>query len=127
MSTHEREDGPRRLERRPPEGDPLGLVALSEALDRLVRLRDETLESAARPARWVICVDALERTFHAVAEKYELLRDRYALLKRGNSQLADELSWLRDQCDDLASGRLDPLAEVAPPPGSDPAEPEPER
>lgn len=115
---------PRRHDRRPAEGDPLGLVALAEAIDRLVRLRDELLDSAARPARWVLCVDGIERAYGAVAEKYELLRDRYALLKRGNAQLADELSWLRDQCDDLASGRLDPLAEVRPPPGTDPEEPD---
>ena len=114
-------DMPRRFETRPAEGDPLGLVALGEAIDRLARLRDEALDSAAgRPARWVLCVDGLERVYATVAEKYELLRDRYALLKRGNAQLADELSWLRDQCDDLASGRLDPLAEVPPPPGAGP-------
>jgi len=112
------DDDSQRFERRPVEGDPLGLVALGEAIERLARLRDEALDSAARPARWVLCVEGLERTYQAVAEKYELLRDRYALLKRGNAQLADELSWLRDQCDDLSSGRLDPLAEVPPPPGA---------
>ncbi|MBW2277460.1 MAG: hypothetical protein JRF63_08210 [Deltaproteobacteria bacterium] len=53
----------------------------------------------------MIDVEHLEQAFSLVAEKYELLRDRYALLKRSNAHLADELSWLRDQCDDLATGR----------------------
>jgi hypothetical protein len=115
MSSQQRS---KRFERRPAEGDPLGLVALGEAIERLVRLRDEAFDAAARPARWMSCADGLERAYAAVAEKYELLRDRYALLKRSNAQLADELGWLRDQCDDLASGRLDPLAEVPAPPGA---------
>jgi len=115
----------RRFEKRPVEGDPLGLVALGEAIGRLVHLRDEARESAARPARWLLCVDGLEQAYGAVAEKYELLRDRYALLKRSNAQLADEVSWLGDQCDDLASGRFDPLGEVAPPPGAETDETDP--
>jgi len=85
--------------------DPMGLLALGEAVSRLARLREDAAgEGNGRPERWTICVEQLEKTFSVVAEKYELLRDRYALLKRSNAHLADELSWLRDQCDDLATG-----------------------
>lgn len=83
----------------------MGLMALGESVARLVRLREDSLDKGrGRPARWTLCVEQLEQTFSVVAEKYELLRDRYALLKRSNAHLADELSWLRDQCDDLATG-----------------------
>jgi hypothetical protein len=92
----------------PPAGhsDPMGLVHLGEVVSRLARLKVEVSgRGTARPGRWVPIVGQLEQSFAVVAEKYELLRDRYALLKRSNAQLAEELSWLRDQCDDLASGR----------------------
>jgi hypothetical protein len=86
--------------------DPMGLMALGEAVARLARLREDSMgPGESRPTRWMICAEQLERAFAVVAEKYELLRDRYALLKRSNAHLADELSWLRDQCDDLATGR----------------------
>jgi hypothetical protein len=86
--------------------DPMGLVAVGEVVSRLARLKAEAATSrAGRPGRWALCVDQLEQAFAVLAEKYELLRDRYALLKRSNAQLAEELSWLRDQCDDLATGR----------------------
>jgi len=86
--------------------DPMGLLALGETVSRLAHLREnEASKGAGRPGRWMIDVEHLEQAFSLVAEKYELLRDRYALLKRSNAHLADELSWLRDQCDDLATGR----------------------
>lgn len=84
----------------------MGLMALGEAVSRLARLRRDSVgEGRGRPQRWALCVEQLEQAFAVVAEKYELLRDRYALLKRANTHLVDELSWLRDQCDDLATGR----------------------
>lgn len=88
------------LSKVPPVGDPLGLEELSEAVKRLARLRDEE-GSRGRPTRWAACADGLEKALENVLLKYELLRDRYALLKRSNSQLADEVAWLRDQCDDV--------------------------
>jgi len=83
-----------------PAGDPMGFDELRDGLSRLVRLKEEDLKSG-RPSRWILCVEGLERSMENVLAKYELLRDRYALLKRSNSQLADEVAWLRDQCDDL--------------------------
>ncbi|NLN63231.1 MAG: hypothetical protein GX146_10175 [Myxococcales bacterium] len=33
--------------------------------------------------------------------RYNAWKDRYVLLKRANAVLVDEVSWLRDQLDDL--------------------------
>ncbi len=84
-----------------PMGDPMGFDELAETISRLKTLRDEERKTGGRPSRWALCVDGLERALEMTTTKYELLRDRYALLKRSNSQLADEVQWLRDQCDDL--------------------------
>lgn len=98
--------------------DPLGMLALKDVVSRLIQLRDQ----GERPERWSLLVDQLEATFGRTAELYELLRDRYLLLKRNNSQLSDELGWLRDQVDDLASFR-----EEAPAPTSGPGHQRPRR
>lgn len=85
-----------------PQGDPLGFDELKGAVARLVRLKAEEQKTS----RWTICVEGLEKALEGATMKYELLRDRYALLKRSNSQLADEVAWLRDQCDDLFTDRV---------------------
>ncbi len=81
------------------KGDPLGLRSLARAIDRLSALREDGGEKM-RPSRWALCVDHLKSAFQETVIKNELLKDRYALLKRSNAQLADEVAWLRDQLDD---------------------------
>ena len=81
--------------------DPLGMALLRDIVSRLMQLRDES----ERPERWSILVDQLDAAFGSTAELYEMLRDRYLLLKRHTAQLEDELGWLRDQLDDLAAFR----------------------
>ena len=75
------------------------MIPLREIVSRLIQLRDE----AERPERWSLLVDQLDAAFGRTAELYEMLKDRYLLLKRHTAQLEDELGWLRDQVDDLAS------------------------
>jgi uncharacterized membrane-anchored protein YhcB (DUF1043 family) len=87
--------------------DPLGMVPLKDIVSRLIQLRDET----DRPARWSLLVEQLDAAFGRTAELYEMLKDRYLLLKRHTAQLEDELGWLRDQVDDLASFREEASAE----------------
>jgi len=91
--------------------DPLGMVALKEIVSLMMRERDEArLPEGASPM-----VDRLDAAFGRTAELYEMLKDRYLLLKRHTAQLEDELGWLRDQVDDLAS--LRESAPVQPKPG----------
>ena len=82
--------------------DPLGLKLLGEVIANITQLNDKNanLESSSK---WTAYVNQLADSYDTVATKYELLRDRYSLLKRSNSQLHDELVWLRDQFDDLCS------------------------
>ncbi len=97
----------------PGKGDPLGLRSLDLAIDRLSSLREDG-GAQMRVSRWGICVDHLKRAFEETRFKHELLKDRYALLKRSNAQLADEVAWLRDQLDDAHTDG--PAKAVAPPP-----------
>ena len=94
------------------KGDPLGLRTLDLAIDRLSSLRDDG-GKRMRTSRWGICVDHLKRAFEETRFKHELLKDRYALLKRSNAQLADEVAWLRDQLDDAHTDG--PAKTVTPP------------
>ncbi len=82
--------------------DPLGLKLLGEAVANLTQLKDQNA-TMGKSSEWAAYVDQLADGYDTVATKYELLRDRYSLLKRSNSQLHDELVWLRDQFDDLCS------------------------
>jgi hypothetical protein len=100
--------------------DPLGLQALESAVARL-------REAAAAPADtssskpWVELVSQLDAAHEAVELKMDLLRDRYAVLKRTSAQLADEVAWLRDQLDDLVSAQAnepDPGSAVEPAPAA---------
>lgn len=83
--------------------DPMGLYALEQAISRLTELNAEATRDGSGSTRFSIIVDQLEDRFTATKQKYELLKDRYALLKRSNAALCDELVWLRDQIDDLNS------------------------
>jgi hypothetical protein len=90
--------------------DPLGLKAMDAAI---AALRNESARRSAEPDdTWRSLVAQLEAAHGAMALKMDLLRDRYGLLKQTSAQLADEVAWLRDQLDDLASAD-----EVAPKPG----------
>jgi len=81
--------------------DPLGLKALDAAV---AALRDETARRADAPSEtWRSLVAQLEAAHGALELKMDLLRDLYGLLKQTSAQLADEVAWLRDQLDDLAS------------------------
>lgn len=84
-------------------GDPMGLESLEKVISRLVELKNESSEPAAGTTRFALVVEQLEDRFTSTKQKYDLLKDRYALLKRSNAALCDELVWLRDQLDDLSS------------------------
>ena len=94
------------------KGDPLGLRSLERTIDRLSSLREDG-GPQMRISRWALCVDHLKLAFEETVFKHELLKDRYALLKRSNAQLADEVAWLRDQLDDAHTN--EPVKTVAPP------------
>ncbi|MBN2343298.1 MAG: hypothetical protein JXX29_08960 [Deltaproteobacteria bacterium] len=83
--------------------DPMGLEALEKVIDRLVQLKSESNEAPSGTTRFSLIVEQLEDRFLQTKQKYELLKDRYSLLKRSNAALCDELVWLRDQLDDLSS------------------------
>ena len=83
--------------------DPLGLKSLKAVIERLSELKRDTAAEKSGGSRFVVLVDQLEKSYHNSLEKYQLLKDRYALLKRSNAALCDELVWLRDQLDDMAS------------------------
>jgi len=81
--------------------DPLGLKALKAAV---AALGEEAGRQPAAPGdSWHELVSRLDAAHEVFALKMDLLRDRYGLLKQSSAQLADELAWLRDQLDDLAS------------------------
>ena len=81
----------------------MGLDALAAVVQRLSALKNETPQDASSSKRFALIVEQLEDRFTATQQKYELLKDRYALLKRSNAALCDELVWLRDQLDDLST------------------------
>jgi hypothetical protein len=85
------------------QNDPMGLETLSMVISRLVSLKKEAQSDPSISKRFALVVEQLEEQFKATRQKYELLKDRYALLKRSNAALCDELVWLRDQLDDLSS------------------------
>jgi hypothetical protein len=68
--------------------DPLGLYRLGIALEKVV---DST------PG-----ISEVNEAYAVVIRRYTALQDRYVLLKAANRQLAEEVAWLRDQCDDFA-------------------------
>ena len=68
--------------------DPLGLLALGSALERM-------------PAD-VRGISGVTDVYAMVMSRYTALQDRYRLLKAAHRQLAEEVAWLRDQCDDFA-------------------------
>ena len=103
--------------------DPLGLSALESAVAELCAAVAQ--RPPAAEAAWPELVGTLDAAHTAFALKMDLLRDRYRLLKQSSAQLADEVAWLRDQLDDLASadddaGETDaaPIPDTAAKPGS---------
>jgi hypothetical protein len=86
-----------------PKEDPLGLVKLGQVIDEAADAPDGMKRVAA--------------VYQAVMSSYTVLQDRYRLLKESNCLLAEEVAWLRDQCDDFAEERSelnDLLARQAP-------------
>lgn len=79
--------------------DPLGL----EALGRII--------AAAKGG--ASGVDHIERVFQSVKSSYAALQDRYRLLKESNRLLAEEVAWLRDQCDDFAQERSELMSRLS--------------
>jgi membrane-bound lytic murein transglycosylase len=67
--------------------DPLGLETVKRLIDAALTNPKKIIEAAA----------ALERTL----SRYTAMKDRYRLLKESSRQLAEEVAWLRDQCDDF--------------------------
>jgi hypothetical protein len=82
-------------------GDPLGIRALASAVDALrsAAQNDGAENREALPD----LVARLETAHRDFSIKMDLLRDRYCHLKKTSAQLAEELTWLRDQLDDLNS------------------------
>jgi hypothetical protein len=81
--------------------DPMGLKALDAAVEEL---RAEAARGGDGPGEpWRSLVAQLDAAHRALTARMDLLRDRYGLLKQSSAQLADEVAWLRDQLDDLAS------------------------
>jgi len=81
--------------------DPMGLKALDAAVEEL---RAEAARGGEGPSEpWRSLVAQLDAAHSALTARLDLLRDRYGLLKQSSAQLADEVAWLRDQLDDLAS------------------------
>jgi hypothetical protein len=85
------------------QSDPMGIETLSMVINRLISLKNEAQSDPSTSKRFALVVEQLEEQFTATRQKYDLLKDRYALLKRSNAALCDELVWLRDQLDDLSS------------------------
>jgi hypothetical protein len=83
-------------------GDPIGLSGLGQYIGD-IRKRPW----AQQPGAGRNDLEVLGRVFESVNESYEALQDRYLLLKESNRQLAEEVAWLRDQCDDLSVQRVD--------------------
>ena len=67
--------------------DPLGL-------DKLERLIDDVQKDSRR-------LPELAAAFQRTRERYTAMKDRYRQLKATSRQLAEEVAWLRDQCDDF--------------------------
>ena len=74
-----------------PKTDPLGL----ERLGRVIG------EASGDPSG----IERIAAVYQAVMSGYTALQDRYRLLKESNRLLAEEVAWLRDQCDDFAVER----------------------
>jgi hypothetical protein len=87
--------------------DPLGLNRLGQVLA-------ETIASAklSLPSDWVENLSQIEQAYQGTLQAYSLLKDRYRLLKISSRQLAEELAWLRDQCDDFADERAELLDQI---------------
>ena len=84
--------------------DPLGLLRLKRAIAEIVELSSSCASSSGEISSLISdAVSALENAFRETEQKYEMLKDRYTLLKRSNAALSDELIWLRDQIDDLST------------------------
>lgn len=66
--------------------DPIGLNLLKETIAAVVG-KDESAH--------------IDEVYQMVMRRYTALQDRYRLLKASNRQLAEEVAWLRDQCDDF--------------------------
>jgi hypothetical protein len=84
--------------------DPLGLKSLEAAVAEL--LGESARQQDAAHGKWRSLVSRLDAAHSAFELKMELLRDRYGLLKQTSAQLADEVAWLRDQLDDVASAEI---------------------
>ena len=67
--------------------DPIGLHSLGEAIATAAGEED---------------LAHIDEVYQMVMRRYTALQDRYRLLKASNRQLAEEVAWLRDQCDDFA-------------------------
>ncbi len=81
--------------------DPIGLQSLGEAIATAAGEND---------------LARIDELYQLVMRRYTALQDRYRLLKASNRQLAEEVAWLRDQCDDFAlelsaenNGKLEPF------------------
>ncbi len=70
-----------------PVRDPLGLENLKRLIDAALSNPKSITEAAL----------AMDDTFR----RYTAMKDRYRLLKETAAQLAEEVAWLRDQCDDF--------------------------
>ncbi len=81
------------------QADPLGL----HQLGRIIREAKRSGEGA----------DRIEEAYERVLANYCTLTDRYQLMKATARQLAEEVAWLRDQCDDFATERNELIEKLA--------------
>jgi len=79
----------------------LGIRALATAVEALrSTVQGDGSETREELPELVARLEAAHRDFSV---KMGMLRDRYSHLKKTSAQLAEELTWLRDQLDDLNS------------------------
>jgi len=82
--------------------DPLGIQNLSKMLESLKEHIDNNThlrkENQLKNQLFQI-LDVVE----TINLRYDLMKDRYFLMKKLTSQLCNEVGWLRDQCDDLSN------------------------
>jgi hypothetical protein len=93
--------------------DPLGLQALASAVAAVHAAAHA--EPPADPESMRGVASRLKTAHSDFSVKMDLLRDRYALLKKTCAQLAEELAWLRDQLDDLRSDEERSGSDATPP------------
>jgi archaellum component FlaC len=83
------------------QSDSLGIKQLKVLLDSLAQIISNCQLSQNDRSKIDLSLSNINDSIETSLERFQLLKDRYSLLKRSNAALSDELIWLRDQLDDL--------------------------